>query len=223
MRAALNSPRLELVLIDSDIGRPLLREVIYGLRNNSQTARTPIGVLCSLHNLPPAERIAAQDRWLLATPRPHGDAAMKNVLARLSEFRSDRLTALRRTQQAAAALGWIAELLETGHPYDELLRDAKLVSQTLYNPELAKPSLRLLTVLGTADSQQMLVDFVSINSLPIEARRQASDALAKSVERFGKLLTSAEILRQFGRYNASETADADTQQVLGQVLDILEK
>jgi hypothetical protein len=31
------------------------------------------------------------------------------------------------------------------------------------------------------------------------------------------------VLRQYDRYNASETADADTQQVLGQILDILEK
>jgi len=221
LRVALGSPRLELMLVDSDIGRPLVREVIYGLRSNAQTARVPIAVLSSSHNLRRAQRISAQDRWLLATPRPHDEPAMKEVLLRVTE--SSRPDAKQRTQQAAAALGWIAKLLETGHPYDELLREAKLVSTTLHNAELAKPSLRLLAVLGTADSQQLLLEYVSNNSLPIETRREASDALAKSVERFGKLLTTTEITRQYVRYNASETADADTQQVLGQVLDILEK
>jgi len=224
MQTAMNSPRLELILVDSDIGRPLLREVIYGIRSNSQTTRVPIALLSSLHNLPRARRIAEEDRWLLATPRPHDDAAMTDMLARLAELvNASPPNANRRSQQAAAALGWLAELLENGHPYDELLRDSKLVSTTLYDSELAKPSLRLLTVLGTADSQQLLLDYVSINSLPLETRREAGDALAKSFEHFGKLLTTEEITRQYDRYNASETADRNTQQVLGRVLDLLEK
>jgi len=127
------------------------------------------------------------------------------------------------TEQAAAALGWLAELLETGHPYDEMLRDAKQISLTLYQPELTEATLRVLAVLGTADSQQLLLNFISTNTLPIESRRTASQALATSVKRFGKLLTSGEILRQYDRYNASETADSDTQEVLSEVLDLLEK
>ncbi len=127
------------------------------------------------------------------------------------------------TKQAAAALGWLAELLETGHPYDEMLRDAKRISLTLYQPELTKPTLRVLAVLGTADSQQLLLNFISTDTLPIETRHMASKALATSVGRYGKLLTSDEILHQYDRYNASETADSETQEVLGEVLDLLEK
>lgn len=128
-----------------------------------------------------------------------------------------------QTKQAAAALGWLAELLERGHPYDEMLRDANRISLTLYQPELTEPTLRVLAVLGTADSQQLLLNFISTGTLPIESRRTASKALTSSFERYGKLLTSDEILRQYDRYNASETADSDTQEVLGEVLDLLEK
>jgi len=224
LQLALRSPRLELVLVDSDIGQPLLREVVYQLRSSSQTSRVPIAILSSLHNLPRAERLAEGDRWLLATPRPHSDEAMTDVLARLTKLkRGSQADAPIRTEQAAAALNWLAQLLADGHPYDELLRDADLVSGTLYEPELTKPSLRLLAVLGTAGSQQLLLDYVSSNALPIETRRLAVAALAKNAERFGKLLTTAELTRQYDRYNASETADSDTQEVLGQVLDILEK
>ncbi len=129
----------------------------------------------------------------------------------------------KHAKQTAAALGWLAELLETGHPYDEMLRDAKRISLTLYQPELTEPTLRVLAVLGTADSQQLLLNFISTGTLPIESRRTAAKALTTSVGHFGKLFTSDEILRQYDRYNASETADSDTQEVLGEVLDLLEK
>jgi hypothetical protein len=36
------------------------------------------------------------------------------------------------------------------------------------------------------------------------------------------LLTTDQILLQYNRYNASETADADTQRVLGSLLDTIE-
>jgi len=223
LRAAFQSPRLELFLIDSDIGRPLLREVIYQLRSNSQTSRVPVAVLSSSYNLSRAQHLAQQDARLLATPRPHSLEALENVLSRLEEFGSESSTIEQRSAQALAALGWLAELLETGHPYDELLRDADFVSQTLYSPELTTASVRLLAVLGTAGSQQLLIDYASSKALPIETRRKAADALQQSVERYGKLLTSEQLSRQYDRYNASETADRDTQQVLGQVLDALEK
>jgi len=127
------------------------------------------------------------------------------------------------TQQAAVALGWLAALLETGHPYDELLRDANRISLTLYQSDLTAATLRVLAVLGTADSQQLLLDYLSTDTLPIELRQTAGGAFAKSVKRFGKLLTSQEILRQYDRYNASETADRSTQRLLSEVLDLLEK
>ena len=39
---------------------------------------------------------------------------------------------------------------------------------------------------------------------------------------FGILLTTAEITRQYDRYNASEALDGGTQEVLGAVLDAIE-
>jgi hypothetical protein len=47
--------------------------------------------------------------------------------------------------------------------------------------------------------------------------------LASSVKQAGKLLTSHEIRLQYDRYNASETLDKQTQQVLGGILDSIER
>lgn len=221
--AALNSPRLELMLIDSDINRPSLREVIFALRSNPPLANVPIAVLSSLPNLSRAEQVADQDPLLLATPRPHTSETMQATLDELRELQPQRSSADQRAEQAKAALTWIAELLENGHPYDELLRDADRITETLYDPELTTESLRVLSALGTANSQRQLVDVASTPTLPIETRQAAGEAFRKSVERFGKLLTADEILRQYDRYNASETADEQTQKVLGDLLDVLEK
>jgi hypothetical protein len=128
-----------------------------------------------------------------------------------------------RTQQAVQALDWIAKLLAENGPYDELRREASLVNRTLFVPELAPSAVRVLAALGTAESQAALADYASATTLPIEIRQQAAAGLAASFERYGIRLTSAQILRQYDRYNASEQADVDTQALLGGILDSLEK
>jgi hypothetical protein len=221
IRLALSSSRLQLILVDSDINRPPLREVVFQLRSQVLTGQTPLAVLCSKEGLNRAQQIAARDEQLIAVPRPHSAEAMQSIVERLSAL-SDPHSAELRLAQASQALTWLAELLEKDHPYDELLRDSHLLSETLYQPELTEATLRVLALVGTAKSQQLLVDLISTGAQPIGVRRQAADALAVSVERAGKLLTTQEIRRQYDRYNASETADAETQAVLSRVLDILE-
>ncbi|NOY28738.1 MAG: hypothetical protein GXP28_00760 [Planctomycetes bacterium] len=220
---AIASPRLSFILIDSDIGRPLLREVVFQLRSHPRTGRIPIAVLSSSHHLDRSRRIAAEDDWLIAVPRPHSAEAMKSLVGRLKEFDRSQESLEHRAEQAVQALTWIGQLLENGHPYDELHRGAAVLQETVYVPELFEPTLRALAVVGTAESQQTLLNLASQNSQPIELRRNAAGAFATSVQRVGRQLTTAQIHRQYDRYNASGTADEATQQVLGQVLDALEK
>ena len=222
LESAIRSPRLALVLVDSDIGRPRLREVLYQFRAAETTARVPVAVLSSLPNLDRARRLAEADPLLLAVPRPHRREALEAIVQRLSELGATMCSPDERMQQATAALQWIAQLQAAGHPYDEFLRESDVASRTLYVPELLEPSLKVLAVLGTAGSQRTLIEWASNASVPLESRQQAVGAFTKSVQRFGKLLTPTEISLQFDRYNASETESRDTQQVLGQLLDILE-
>jgi hypothetical protein len=121
------------------------------------------------------------------------------------------------------ALAWLAELISKEAPYDELPRDAMLLNRSLLIPELSAPSIAVLAALGSVESQTALVDYASSLTLPIEARQAAANAFAASVAKHGLRLGRAEVLRQYDRYNASETADAATQQVLGRILDVIEK
>ncbi|MBA3484199.1 MAG: hypothetical protein H0T51_20540 [Pirellulales bacterium] len=219
-----NSARLGIVVLDSDIGQPLLGEVVYQLHTNQRTAGVPILIASSVHRLGAAQRIADSDPLTLAAPRPHGEGALTALVGQTLALAPRPLAPQDvRTAQAAQALGWLAKLLADGSPYDELPRDGALVHRTLLTPELSGPSLAVLAALGTGQAQTALLDYASAYTLPIETRRVAAKAFAANVERHGLNLTREQIHRQYDRYNASETADPDTQQVLGQILDVLER
>ncbi|MDZ4657722.1 MAG: hypothetical protein SH868_09125 [Bythopirellula sp.] len=222
LQQALAAPRLAMVLVDSDIGKPLVREVLYQLRAQPKLAHVPVAVLLSNDDLLLGEQLATADKRLLAVSRPRTPDAMKSIIERLSDLSDSRLSADERTQQAAQAIDWLGKLFDAGFPYDELLRDAVILEQTVYNPDLAEASLAALAYVGTAGSQRTLVDFASLAAQPMKLRQLAADSFARSRARFGVLLTAAEIAQQYDRYNASETADADSQKILGEVLDILE-
>ena len=218
------APRLGIVVLDSDIGQPLLGEVVYQLRISDLTAGVPILIASSGPRLAAAQRVADANEMVYAMPRPHGDGALATLVDETLALRPLPLAPTEvRTAQAKQALEWIAKLLASDAPYDELKRDAHLLDRTLLMPELAGPSVAALAALGTPESQTMLVDFASLGTLPIETRQAAAEALAASVTKFGVQLKRDQIALQYDRYNASETADAATQQVLARVLDVIEK
>ena len=218
------APRLGIVVLDSDIGQPKLGEVVYQLRVSDLTADAPILIASSGPRLAAAQHVAQANELVYAMPRPHGDGALATLVEETLALRPLPLAPTEvRTAQAKQALEWIAKLLAADAPYDELKRDAHLLDRTLLMPELAGPSVAALAALGTSESQTMLVDFASLGTLPIETRQATAEALAASVAKFGVQLKRNQITLQYERYNASETADAATQQVLSRVLDVIEK
>ena len=76
--------------------------------------------------------------------------------------------------------------------------------------------------LATPGAQAALVDVASNPSFDLIDRQAAAKAFAAAVARRGVLLTTRAIGTQYDRYNASEGLDAETQQVFGSVLDVIE-
>ena len=68
-----------------------------------------------------------------------------------------------------------------------------------------------------------MVSLANESGRELADRQAAAVAFEAAVLRRGILLTQAEILRQYDRYNQSATDDVGTQQVLGAVLDALEE
>lgn len=216
--------RLALILIDSDIGEPLVRELVYQLRAELRTSRTPIIIAASAERLADAQQIAASATRVFATPRPRNAAALKSTVesaAAMVEAPTEQAEV--RQQRAEKSLAWIAQLLTGPNKLDELIRDSRVAHGALVDPALSNQAVAVLASLGTAESQTALVDFASAPSVAIADRQAAAAAFAKSVGQFGLQLTQTQLRSQYDRYNDSETADAATQKVLSQILDVIEK
>ncbi len=223
VRLAQQSADLELVLVDMDIDGPGIRDVLYALRTDPATGHVPVGLVATGDRLDAARRLASQHQRVVAFPRPQSDAAVAELVGRLGKVSARHaLSPQQRAAMAGHALDWLGQLLAREHTFYDLHRQAPVVEAALYMPAMTERAIGALALLGTPESQRSLVDFASHLSVPIAARQQAARAFATSVQRHGILLTEAEILAQYDRYNASASLDASTQQVLGSLLDSIE-
>ena len=181
-------------------------------------------MFASLYRYPHAERWAAADKWTLAAVRPVDAEGVKTVVERALALAPPLASEEDRSAQATKALAWLGKLLTAGKPYDELPRGASIAATMLLaGGDATKPALAILSQVGTHDAQAALVDAVGNAALPLAVRQSAVDALETNLKTHPLQLTRAEVLLQYDRYNGSETADAETQQALGRVLDLIEK
>jgi hypothetical protein len=223
VRLAGQSADLEMILVDADVDSPGVRDVLFALRSAPSTGQIPIGILATSERFVTAQQIAADHSRVIAFVRPQTDEATSKIAEQLSQLSSrDQIPPKDRAAMGAQALTWLGELLARPQTFYDLRRESPMIEAALYQPELAERSILALALLGTPESQRALVDFASRANTPIDRRQQAAMAFQKSVSRSGILLTEEEILRQYDRYNASEHAGADTQKVLGTILDTLE-
>jgi CheY-like chemotaxis protein len=223
VRLATSSADLDLVLVDVDIDSSGIRDVLYALRSSPATGQVPIGLLATSERLATAKQIADDHTRVIAFARPQNGDGAAIIAEQLTALTAgNQVSPKERTAMAAQSLTWLGQLLAREQSVYDLRRQAPVIEAALYRPELAEGSVAALAFVGTPESQRSLVDFASRSSVPIDARQLAAASFQKSVSRSGILLTEEEILRQYDRYNASATADADTQKVLGTILDALE-
>jgi HEAT repeat protein len=220
---ALAMPDLEMILVDANINGPGIRQVVYELRISPTTAEIPIAILAPNSRLATAQQIASEHTRVIASPRIQTPEVLQRVVAQLAAL-SGRFATPPNTRAAEAvqALTWLSMLADGNRPFYKIRRSEPVIEAALYNPDSATPAIIALAKLGTADSQTALVNFASQPTLPLDSRAAAADGFRDSVAKHGVLLTTDQIYTQYDRYNASETADAGTQRVLGAVLDAIE-
>ncbi|MFM8250331.1 MAG: hypothetical protein ACKOBW_01905, partial [Planctomycetota bacterium] len=245
----IKNPDYEYLLLSDKIDNPPVRELIQALRQDVHTAELPIGLLADLAKfeeadvtgprstyrdttrpvLDPqvrAERLAAGDSRTVAVIRPYDADGLQFVLQRLeSTVGRGAVTRDERLRQATKSLEWlgmIAANVELDTIY-EVTRQQPRIETALKTPELMGRAALVLGQLGTPTSQLALLDVASEVGRPVEEREAAVAALRAAIKRRGLRLTREEILRQYDRYNKSETLDRDTQRILGDVLDAIEE
>lgn len=214
---------VEMVFVDMAIGKPGVRDVVFQLRRQPETAMLPIGLFAREAQLATARQVESEHERVVAFPRPHDDTA----LASIANLLSDHLprgwpTAEQRLAASARAIAVMNKLMTADRNYYRLRAGAEAIARTLRPDRATDNTWAVLSQAGTLESQQALVEFASTASLDIDDRRAAAKAFTESVERFGLRLTTSEISRQYDLYNASELQPKETQEVLGQVLDAIE-
>jgi hypothetical protein len=104
----------------------------------------------------------------------------------------------------------------------DLLRQEESLVRALNHPSLTADAAKVLALFGTPKSQTALVDFASQNTRGLPERQAAAAAFAAAIQGRGLQLTQVQIAEQYQRYNASETLDKPTQELLGSILDAIE-
>lgn len=221
--AAFASPDYELALIDFSLASPTSGQLLEQFRRDNRTSRLPIGIVASSEDLDRAERLARRIPLTAVIIRTeNADALQYQTELMLQRFGRAFVSAEERRRQAAKAVAWLAEASEAPQGLYNLRRVEPALISSLWDPELGPQAAPILARLGTPSSQRELVDLASFASQPIELRQAAEQAFAASVADFGALLTTAEINRQYNRYNQSESQDKETQKVLASILDLIE-
>lgn len=223
LRTAAASPDFELALVDLELPSWPLDQVLQQIRRNGRSAALPLGIVPPPGGERDAEDLARGDARSVVVIRPTDVPSLDLALGRVLTAGGGEITAPEeRRAQALLALQWLGELAAEEDGFHDLSRAEPAVLGALQNPDLSLAAAGVLVRSGTPAAQRALLDLASTNALPLQVREKAAEAFRDSVAARGTLLTTVEIERQYDRYNASENLDADTQRVLGFVLDVVE-
>ena len=222
---ALRISDYDLLVLSDAVSRPNVDETIQQLRKDHRTKLMPVILLASEFRAERTERLAELDSLTISMPEFANEAALSERLEEVEDLVSDfSVPPSRRLEQAKNALGWLAHLAQYSktYPWYDLMRARDVAIQAAAQPELADAAVPLLGYLGDEESQGLLVNLASQESLSIEDRQRAANAFGEAVLRRGLMLRKASVYAQYDRYNASEAEEQPVQEVLGQILDIIE-
>ena len=224
LKMAIDQADYEFLIVNMDIEGPPVAILLQQLRRDRRTADLPIAVTASSELLDRARRLAAADPLALAFPQPQNTRTMGYLLERLTRLGSRKhVPAAIRLSRAQAALKMIAGLTRGKRSFYDFRRHEQALLGALDVPRLSAMAAPAVANLGTHASQQTLLRIASQAVRPIATRRAAAAGFEASVKRFGIRLTSTDLSQQYERYNQSEKLDRPTQQLLGQILDVIEE
>jgi HEAT repeat protein len=223
LRRALTCPDYEFALIDVAVADPTADLLLQYLRRDDRTAELPVGLVARDGLWERTEQLSRRTALTTAVWRAHDAKAIQWQAAEIAGLAARDFTPFPvRQVQAVQAMQLLAELARGDARFYDLYRVQSPVLAALANPALVDRAIPVVEALGTPESQRALVDLVSDHGQPIKTRQAAAAAFGVSIEHHGILLTTAEILRQYDRYNQSEKLDRATQLVLAAVLDSIE-
>jgi CheY-like chemotaxis protein len=225
LNLAVSRPDYAFAVVTASVNNPDAFEVIQRLRRDPRSASLPVALLGLENQMERIKEYAESDRLTKAFPLATSAEALQFMREEMAKLEGrDFVPQEIKIRQASAALDGLLKIArdKPAYPFYDLLQHEDMFTRAVYHPELSAKAVELLGWLSTPKAQRALVGLASESNSPIEIRRAAVKAFANAVQRRGTLLTRPEILQQYDTYNASESLDKETQEVLGAVLDVIE-
>ena len=223
LRLLLAWPDYELALIDACIDRPGLDHLMQQVRRDPRSGDLRVGIVARAGFFEQAERIASCYPLTASLVRTHSEGDFRHQIARVTTMAEKQFVDHQlRQQQALKALELLAWLASHRRNLVDWQQVETAVLAAMNNPTSTQAAIAVAELLPSRQCQVALVELASRWEEPLAVRKAAAGAFGRSVQRHGKLLTSAEIQRQYDRYNQSEHLDTETQTVLGALLDVIE-
>jgi hypothetical protein len=226
MRVLSQDPDVTMVLVARQMLLPQMGAIVGQLRADYRTRRLPVAVYCAPDDLERTRTLLPDDGFTIAIYEPRSFDAMEKQLTARSGFRIRGdlapVEAAERLEQGAAMAAAAARLSDAGNMALNLRPYETQLTTAAFHPAAGKHLAPVLGKFGSPAAQRTLADVASSAALPLEQRQGAAQAFCESVIRFGTLLTTGEVLRQYERYNASESLDQPTQELLAKMLDVIE-
>jgi len=229
VRMATDSPDYEIALIHAGIANPPAGQLVQRLRYDPRSADLLVDLVARSGEFREGERQASRDPLTVSYAWPHDEPSLAWQLAKLAEASGEHDAVIfvpleERQQMARRAAEMLVELTDPQDPSPLIdLREIQASAiRALSLPELSASALKLLARTGTPESQTALLELASRPSTDAAKRKTAVDALGRSVERHGILLTTDQLRRQYERYYAAERAAVEDQEIFDAILDYLE-
>jgi len=224
IRLAQQMPDAEVMLLSNRIDRTPLSITLQELRHDPRTARLPIVILVEdPAEEPKLRHLVDRDPLTTIFVRPYDETATQFAVNQSLRSTGDTaLSPLERRAHGDFALLAMNQLRELNPQLYDFQAEVPLLIATLEDESRAEIAAAALAKIGNHAAQTALVEMASRSEVPLERRKLAVTSLTEAIRRRGIQLTPTEIARQYQRYNASAAGAADTQQILGAVLDALE-
>ncbi len=173
-----------------------------------------------------ARQMEISDPWVIAMPWTIDRGLVARQMDRLTQLASSTpVNSSQRNAYAGRAMEWLAHISAdpAQYPFWELTAYDQRIGSVVDSQQLTPALCQTLGNLGTPLAQQKLMDIASQEQLPTETRQAAVESLERAFGRHGILLTTQQIRLQYDRYNASERLPEETQQILGAILNAIER
>ena len=200
---ALASPDYEVAFIDSTIDDPPVGLLLQQLRHDCRTAGLRVGLLRPRAAFRQAQHVAGEDPLCMAFSRPHDQESVALAVGPTGHARRPRNSSA--SGAAVAGRPGDAAAGRLGGVLGQALRHAPRPGHGpdgLVHAGVGVPACEVLTHLGTPEAQRALVELASRPTQPIAARQAAATRFASMRRNSACCSTTAEVRRQYDRYQA---------------------